>query len=92
MPTRSTMALSRQKRTMRCPTCWTCAAIGGTEFFTIDVMVPFLVREASDEAELLLRKALKGDAQAFRLYFEALGRCSTMPEAVRDDGVGDGER
>ncbi len=64
------------------------SAIGGAEFFTIDVMVPFLVREASDEAELLLQKALKGDAPAFREYFEALGRCSTKPETVRDDGVG----
>jgi len=64
------------------------SAIGGAEFFTIDLMVPYLVREASDEAEDLLRKALKGDAQAFREYFEALGRCSSRAETVRDDGVG----
>lgn len=66
-------------------------AISAAEFFTIDTMVSALVREASDEAEILLRQALAGDGEAFRLYFEALGRCSTMPETVRDHGVGEVE-
>ncbi|NRD89134.1 hypothetical protein C8024_06245 [Sphingopyxis sp. BSNA05] len=42
-------------------------------------------REAADLAESQLRKALAGDGEAFRLYFEALGRCSTKPEAVGDE-------
>ncbi|MBV7258047.1 hypothetical protein [Erythrobacter crassostreae] len=61
-------------------------SINAAEFFTMNVMVPALAREASDEAETLLRKALEGDAQAFQLYFEALGRCSTKPVPVEGRG------
>ncbi len=61
-------------------------AIGAADFFKMDVSVPALIREASDEAEQLLRSALGGNRQAFRQYFEALGECSTKPGAVRDTG------
>lgn len=63
-------------------------SIGGAEFFTTDEMIPSLVQAAADEAEIMLRKALAGDAEAFRLYFEALGHCSTKAEEVREDNEG----
>lgn len=63
-------------------------AIGGAEFFRLDTMAGGLIRDASDEAEGLLRKALDGDPQAFQTYFEALGLCSTKPESASDGVIG----
>jgi len=63
-------------------------AIGGAEFFLPDTMAEGVMRDASEEAEGQLRKALNGDTQAFETYFEALGLCSTKPETAKDDGVG----
>ncbi|MCK0098382.1 RidA family protein [Qipengyuania sp. S6317L1] len=60
-------------------------AIASAEFFRLDVMADGLVREASDEAEKQLRKALQGDAQALQTYFEALGECSATAEAASDE-------
>lgn len=66
-------------------------AIAEAEFFRLDNMVPEasgLMRDASDEAEGRLHKALGGDREAFQSYFEALGLCWAKPEAARDHGVG----
>ena len=60
-------------------------AIASAEFFRLDVMADGLVREASDEAEKQLRKALEGNAQALQTYFEALGECSATAEAASDE-------
>lgn len=63
-------------------------AINAVRFFGEDGLNELAYREAADLAESQLRQALAGDREAFRLYFEALGRCSTKPEAV-GDGAGD---
>ena len=63
-------------------------AINAVQFFGGDGLNELAYREAADLAESQLRQALAGDREAFRLYFEALGRCSTKPEAV-GDGAGD---
>ena len=60
-------------------------AIASAEFFRLEVMQEGLMREASDEAEKQLRKALGGDAQALQTYFEALGECSATAEAASDE-------
>lgn len=59
-------------------------AMNAAQFFGEDGINEVAYREAADLAELQLRSALAGDGEAFRLYFEALGRCSTQPEAVGD--------
>ncbi|MEH6661967.1 MAG: hypothetical protein V7679_09995 [Parasphingorhabdus sp.] len=60
-------------------------AMNAAEFFGEDGINEVAYRQAADLAELQLRSALAGDREAFRLYFEALGRCSTKPEAVGDE-------
>ncbi len=60
-------------------------AIASAEFFRLDVMSEGVMRDASDEAEARLRKALGGDAQAMQAYFEALGECSVTAEAPVDE-------
>lgn len=63
-------------------------AIAEAEFFRLDNMAPEasgVMRDASEEAEGRLRKALGGDREAFQTYFEALGLCWAKPEAVRDE-------
>lgn len=60
-------------------------AINAVQFFGEDGINEVAYRQAADLAELQLRSALAGDREAFRLYFEALGRCSTKPEAVGDE-------
>ena len=59
-------------------------AIQAAEFFILEVQDPIAKRTAEDEAEDRLNRALAGDAEAFRLYFEALGRCTSAPEEARD--------
>ncbi|MEL7198423.1 MAG: RidA family protein [Pseudomonadota bacterium] len=63
-------------------------AIGGAQYFRLDTSPMGLMRDASDEAEGLLRKALDGEPQAFQTYFEALGLCSTKPESAGDGVIG----
>jgi len=60
-------------------------AVYAVRFFGEDGLNERAYREAADLAESQLRKALAGDREAFRRYFEALGRCSTKPEAVGDE-------
>lgn len=60
-------------------------AINAVQFFGEDGLNEVAYREAADLAESQLRKVLAGDRKAFRRYFEALGRCSTKPEAVGDE-------
>ncbi|MFZ1741312.1 MAG: hypothetical protein WBO55_13200 [Rhizobiaceae bacterium] len=59
-------------------------AMHAAEFFGEDGINQMAYRQAADEAEAQLRRALAGDREAFRLYFDALGKCSTQPEAVGD--------
>jgi len=59
-------------------------AMNAFEFFGEDGINEVAYRQAADLAELQLRSALAGDSEAFRRYFEALGRCSTQPETVGD--------
>ena len=59
-------------------------AIASAEFFRLDVMKEGVMRDASDEAEARLRKALGGDQQALKVYFETLGLCLVTAEAPRD--------
>ena len=67
-------------------------AIASAEFFRLDVLAHGLMREASDEAERQLRRALGGDTEAFQTYFEALGECSVTAEpAVVESDDGDVE-
>ncbi|MEP1421980.1 MAG: RidA family protein [Erythrobacter sp.] len=65
------------------------SAIAAAEFFRLDTMAEGLMRDAADEAEGRLRRALDGEVQAFQTYFEALGLCWSEPETVRDHGVGE---
>lgn len=60
-------------------------AINAAEFFREDGINQVAYRQAADLAESQLRSALAGDREAFRRYFEALGQCSTQPEAVSDE-------
>ena len=60
-------------------------AINAVRFFGEDGLNELAYREAADLAESQLRSALAGGREASRLYFEALGRCSTKPEAVGDE-------
>lgn len=62
-------------------------AMSAAEFFRLDEINQVAYRKAANHAELQLRSALAGDREAFRLYFEALGRCSTQPEAVSDEAA-----
>ena len=59
-------------------------AIESVEFFTMEVKDERARRKAGNEAERLLRKALKGNGDAFRRYFMELGSCSSKAEEVRD--------
>lgn len=59
-------------------------AMSAAEFFGEDGINEVAYRQGADLAELQLRSALAGDREAFRLYFEALGKCSTKPETVGD--------
>ena len=60
------------------------SALSATEFFRLDPMNAVTFREGYDQAASQLSSALGGSRDAFRLYFEALGQCSTKPETVRD--------
>lgn len=57
------------------------------EFFRLDPIDERAYQSATKQAEAQLRRALAGDADAFQRYFEALGKCSTQPEAA-GDGTG----
>ncbi|MFK7841414.1 MAG: hypothetical protein AB8B54_04035 [Sphingorhabdus sp.] len=59
-------------------------AINAAEFFRVDQPHQVTDYQAADDAEIQLRSALAGDREAFQLYFEALGKCSTKPETVGD--------
>ncbi|KEO92186.1 hypothetical protein EH31_05835 [Erythrobacter longus] len=61
-------------------------AIALANLFRLDDMDRAIMQSASKEAEARLRKALGGDVQAFRQYFEALGECSSPAETVVDSG------
>lgn len=61
-------------------------AIASADLFRLDDMDRSVLKSASQQAEDRLRKALGGDAQAFRSYFEALGECSYRAETVVDSG------
>ncbi len=60
-------------------------ALDAAQFFGEDGLNKRAYRQAADDAELQLRRALAGDRKALQLYFEALGQCSTQSEAVRDE-------
>ncbi|MCP5397015.1 MAG: hypothetical protein H6918_09865 [Sphingomonadaceae bacterium] len=64
-------------------------AMESVEFFTLEVKDDRARRKAADEAEKRLRKAFKGNRDAFRLYFEALGECTAKAEDASDAGTDD---
>lgn len=59
-------------------------AMHAADFFGEDGINQVAYRQAAAEAEAQLRSAMAGGREAFRLYFDALGKCSTQPEAVGD--------
>lgn len=61
-------------------------AIAAADLFRLGDMDRAIMQSAGQEAEATLRKALGGDVQAFRQYFEALGECSYRAETVVDSG------
>ena len=60
-------------------------AISLADFFYDEHLEEHSYREAGDEAETLLLRALGGDNDALRTYFENLGRCSVEAEEARED-------
>ncbi|WP_114521649.1 hypothetical protein [Altererythrobacter sp. ZODW24] len=59
-------------------------SLSAAEFFRLDPIDERAYQSATKQAEAQLRRAVAGDADAFQRYFEALGKCSTQPEAVGD--------
>ncbi|WP_417593742.1 hypothetical protein [Parasphingorhabdus sp.] len=60
------------------------AAVNAIDFFLTEDRDHPAARDAASEAERLLTRTLAGDPAAARTYFENLGLCSTLPEAVQD--------
>lgn len=63
-------------------------SLSAAEFFRLDPIDERAYQSETKQAEAQLRRAITGDADAFQRYFEALGKCSTQPEAVRDEAGG----
>lgn len=61
-------------------------SLSSADFFRFDPIDEQAYREATQQAEARLARGKAGSKWNLRRYFKALGRCSTMPEAVRDEG------
>lgn len=56
------------------------------EFFRLDPIDEQAYAEAAQQAEEQLARGMAGSKRTLRRYFKALGRCSSVAEAVVDEG------
>lgn len=61
-------------------------SLSSAEFFRLDPMDEQAYREAAQQAEAQLARGMAGSKRDLRRYFKALGRCSSVAEAVVDEG------